>query len=122
MILDNHLSEHLKRTRTKTIDRICQLHPLLSNSVLNPKTGILLYKLHICRILHPHRIPRASRPSQNDADLAEIPIQRRRPGGVPRQTEQDFLREILPSTETAITQKIWGTTKHRTVTEALRKL
>ncbi|GJQ71213.1 hypothetical protein Trydic_g18458 [Trypoxylus dichotomus] len=81
--------------------------------------------------IYPHRIPRESikppfavstpRPLQNDAGRAENPI-RRRPGGV----RTDFLKKIIasenPALKTAITQKIWGATKHRTVTETLKEL
>ncbi|GJQ77259.1 hypothetical protein Trydic_g20685 [Trypoxylus dichotomus] len=49
MILDKRLtfSEHLQRAKTTAISRILQLYSFLSNSVRYPKTGIMLYTLHI---------------------------------------------------------------------------
>ncbi|GJQ77886.1 hypothetical protein Trydic_g16138 [Trypoxylus dichotomus] len=84
---------------------------------------------------HPHRTPcestkplfAASTPctSQNNVARAESPIRWRRAGGVPRQAEQEFLRENLRQREnlaltTVITQKIWRETKHRIVKEEAR--
>ncbi|GJQ68657.1 hypothetical protein Trydic_g17201 [Trypoxylus dichotomus] len=42
MIPDRRLtfSEYLKRARDRTIDRISQLYPILSNLLLNPKTDV----------------------------------------------------------------------------------
>ncbi|GJQ82137.1 hypothetical protein Trydic_g5980 [Trypoxylus dichotomus] len=119
MVLDNRptLSKYLKGARTSAIGRICQLYPLLSSLVLNPKTGIMLYKLRIRPTLtyspphmghgttQPHHIGREStkslfatstpRPSQNDAGRAESSTRRRRPRGVSKQAESGFLRENL---------------------------
>ncbi|GJQ81483.1 hypothetical protein Trydic_g14638 [Trypoxylus dichotomus] len=44
-------SEYLRRDRNKAIDRMGQLYSVQSNLKLNPKTGIMLYKIHIRPIL-----------------------------------------------------------------------
>ncbi|GJQ72023.1 hypothetical protein Trydic_g3125 [Trypoxylus dichotomus] len=61
--------EHLKRETSRLVGRILQLYPLLSNPVFNPKTGMMLYKLHTDLrqpymshgTTKPHRIPQATK-------------------------------------------------------------
>ncbi|GJQ73717.1 hypothetical protein Trydic_g14051 [Trypoxylus dichotomus] len=111
--------------------RISQLYTLLSNPAFNPKTGIILYKLHICSILtyaSPSRVMATCQPHPNPPALAAL---KALAGGEYLQEfldkpNSEFFEKTLssenPALRTATTQKIYGATEHRTVTESLRKL
>ncbi|KRT83682.1 hypothetical protein AMK59_3573 [Oryctes borbonicus] len=46
-----HSNEHLRRARNRALGAARHLYPILSNSHLNPKTGVMLYKTHMHPIL-----------------------------------------------------------------------
>ncbi|GJQ73252.1 hypothetical protein Trydic_g13627 [Trypoxylus dichotomus] len=115
MILHKRLSfsGHLKRARRRAIGRISQLYPLLSNPVLNPKTGIMLRVQSLRLLLYVPRTTAlaALKVLAEGEDLQEFLDKLNR----------GFFEKILvienPAEKTATTQKTYGTTKHRTVKE-----
>ncbi|GJQ71416.1 hypothetical protein Trydic_g11142 [Trypoxylus dichotomus] len=150
MILVKRLtySGHLKKARTKAIGRIFQLYLLLSYPHLNPKMGIMLYKLHIRPILIyagpswvtaiPSHIQSLVRVQNRCLRIVLHAPSRTILAALKALTDGEDLQEFLdklnsgffektlasenPALQTATARRTYGATKHRTVTKSLGKL
>ncbi|GJQ66920.1 hypothetical protein Trydic_g7939 [Trypoxylus dichotomus] len=112
-------SKHLRRARNGVIGRVIQLYPILSNPLLNRKTGThspdtnLRQPFVTHESLQPPEIPRAR---AKRSPHSHGPLKRNRFDGVPLdKLNRKFFSSESPAMKTAIMQKAFGTTKHEPV-------